>query len=84
MSFSYTKLAILLLRIQGVITILHSIPSVTSALISILSRDDVMKHSNFMLGYFFQPLIGLILYLFAVPLATRAVGFLESRNQNEN
>ncbi len=84
MNLSYTKLAILLLRVQGLITIVASIPSVTSTLISILTRGDEFRKFDYSYqwGFFLQPIIGIIIFIFAVPLASKAAGFLDSA-QNE-
>jgi hypothetical protein len=83
MNLSYTKLGILLLRVQGVILILHAIPGITMAVIAMLSVEDFGRSSSYILGTFLQPVIGLILYLAAVPIASRAVGFLDRRNERD-
>jgi hypothetical protein len=77
MPFSYTKLAILLLRIQGVIVILQSIPGITMSFIALLTVDGMGRSQTYMWATFLQPIIGIILYTAAIPLAGRAVAFLD-------
>ncbi len=77
MPFSYTKLAILLLRIQGVILILQSLPGMTMSLIALLTVEGMGRTQSYMWATFLQPVIGIILYVVAIPLAERAAGFLD-------
>lgn len=81
MTFSYTKLAILLLRVEGIILILEAIPGIAMALIAIINIDGMGHESSYMLATFLQPVIGLGICLSASPLATRTVSFLDREIQ---
>ena len=81
MPISYTKLAIVLLRIQGLILTLQAIPIITMTVIAFTTIDGIGRSSNYILASFLQLVIKLILYIAAVPLATGAVSFLDRKKE---
>jgi hypothetical protein len=82
MELNYTKLAILLLRLQGVITILSWIPQAHIAYFYIFSDSDFTKGvPNYAISILLQPIIGIVFIVFSIPIARRVAALL---NQNEN
>ncbi len=93
MKFSYTRLGVLLLRIQSIIMILNSVSSVSMSYFFEIQRrtlDERFRPEGQFLISLIYPVIGILIYLFAVPLAQRAVGFLDAggsekeKIENEN
>jgi hypothetical protein len=80
MELNYTKLAVLLLRVQGVIMIASSIISIVSMLSIALSTPEFSKPMRLFslvgpaLG---QPIIGLLLIHFSVPLGRWVTGIFQ-------
>ena len=82
MNLNYTRLGVLLLRIQGVILVAQSIPRLAMAIPTLFqsakfSKLGVLNHDIFIL---FQPIIGVLLFVFSIPIAQKAVGFLDQKN----
>ncbi len=87
MKFSYTRLGVLLLRIHSIIGVFGSI---SSNLVVYLRDREFVKlttrirpEENFLLSLLF-PIICIIIYVFAIPIAQRAVGFLDAKDPSED
>jgi phosphate/sulfate permease len=70
---NYTKIGILLLRVSAVITIFESIPGIGVAIVAAfdLSQFGVTKIPNFLYSTILQPIVGVLLYYFSIPIAKR-------------
>lgn len=82
MEIDYIKLAILLLRLHGVITLISWIPQAHIAYFYLFSDSDFAKNvPNYGLTILFQPIVGIILIVFSIPIARAIAGILNHKQK---
>lgn len=81
MNLNYTRLGVLLLRIHAVILIAQAIPGVAISIPALFQSAEFAKMGvpNYAISILLQPAIGVLLLVFSVPIARKAVGFLDQK-----
>ena len=79
MNLNYTRLGVLLIRVHAVIAIAQAIPGIAMAIPALSQISELAGAGlpNYALTILLQPVIGVLLFVFSVPIAQRAVGFLD-------
>jgi hypothetical protein len=84
MNLNYTRLGVLLIRIQAILIIAESISGVLMA-IPLLAQGgfDASKYGvpNYAISLFLRPIVGLLLFAFSIPIAQKALGFLDAKKE---